>query len=130
MGRVRIVNILFNLNKNQTYGPYLDGDYFKISRMLDKKIGGNVRASHILIAYDGSRDSSPQITRSKSDAKEEANRILKLAKKNPDSFSSLAFEFSDGPSKSNGGDLGFFQEGNMVKPFNDFVFSRRVGSCL
>ena len=121
-------NILFNLNKNQTYGPYLDGDYFKISRMLDKKIGGNVRASHILIAYDGSRDSSPQITRSKSDAKKEANRILKLAKKNPDSFSSLAFEFSDGPSKSNGGDLGFFQEGNMVKPFNDFVFSRRVGT--
>lgn len=121
-------NLLFNLDKNQTYGPYLDGDFFKISRMLDKKNGGNVRASHILIAYDGSRDASPVIKRSKIEAKNEANRILRLVRKNRDSFSSLAFEFSDGPSKSRGGDLGFFQEGAMIKPFNDFVFSKRIGS--
>ena len=121
-------NILFNLNKNQTYGPYLDGEYFKISRMLDKKIGGNIRASHILISYQDSQNASPLINRSKSEAKKEANRILKLVRKNPDSFSALAFEFSDGPSKSSGGDLGFFQEGGMVKQFNDFVFSKKVGS--
>ena len=30
--------LLFNLNKDQTYGPYLDGEFFKVSRMLDKKI--------------------------------------------------------------------------------------------
>ena len=121
-------NILFNLNKDQTYGPYLDDEYFKISRMLDKKKGGNVRASHILISFKGSQNASPEITRSKSDAKKEANRILKLVRKNPDSFSGLAFEFSDGPSKSSGGDLGFFQEGAMVKPFNDFVFSKKEGT--
>lgn len=121
-------NLLFNLNKGQTYGPYLDDEYFKISRMLDKKKGGNARASHILISFKGSQDASPEITRSKSDAKKEANRILKLVRKNPDSFSALAFEFSDGPSKSSGGDLGFFQEGAMVKPFNDFVFSKKEGT--
>ena len=121
-------NILFNLNKDQTYGPYLDGEYFKISRMLDRKNGGNIRASHILISYEGSQRASSQINRSKSEAKKEANRILKLVRKNPDSFSALAFEFSDGPSKSSGGDLGFFQENQMAKPFNDFVFSKREGS--
>tara|TARA_B100001996_G_scaffold77400_1_gene57160 strand:+ start:1534 stop:3642 length:2109 start_codon:yes stop_codon:yes gene_type:complete len=121
-------NLLFNLNKGQTYGPYLDDEYFKISRMLDKKKGGNARASHILISFKGSQDASPEITRSKSDAKKEANRILKLVRKNPDSFSALAFEFSEGPSKSSGGDLGFFQEGAMVKPFNDFVFSKKEGT--
>ena len=121
-------NILFNLNKDQTYGPYLDGEYFKISRMLDRKTGGNIRASHILISYEGSQRASSQINRSKSEAKKEANRILKLVRKNPDSFSALAFEFSDGPSKSSGGDLGFFQENQMAKPFNDFVFSKREGS--
>ena len=121
-------NILFNLNKNQIYGPYLDDEYFKISRMLDKKKGGNVRASHILISFKGSQDANPEITRSKTEAKKEANRILKLVRKNPDSFSGLAFELSDGPSKSRGGDLGFFQEGAMVKPFNDFVFSKKEGS--
>ena len=96
--------------------------------MLDKKKGGNARASHILISFKGSQDASPEITRSKSDAKKEANRILKLVRKNPDSFSALAFEFSEGPSKSSGGDLGFFQEGAMVKPFNDFVFSKKEGT--
>ena len=121
-------NILFNLNKDQTYGPYLDGEYFKVSRMLDKKTGGNIRASHILLAYNGAQNAPVEITRSKLEAKREANRILKLVKKSPDSFSSLAFEFSDGPSKSSGGDLGFFQEGQMVKPFNDFVFSNKIGT--
>ena len=119
--------MIFNLENNNTYGPYVDGDFLKISKMLDKKTNGNVRASHILIAYNGSQGSNPQITRTKNEAKNEANRILKLARSNPDNFSSYALDFSDGPSKSNGGDLGFFQEGNMVKPFNDFVFDNRIG---
>ena len=121
-------NLLFNLNIDQTYGPYLDGEYFKISRMLDKKIGGSVRASHILVAYKGSKNANPNISRSKNEAKKEANNILRKIRKSPKSFTELAFEFSDGPSKSRGGDLGFVQDGNMVKPFNDFIFSKRIGS--
>ena len=121
-------NLLFNLNNNQTYGPYLDGDYFKISRMLDKKIGGSVRSSHILISYKGAQQANPNVSRSKNAAKKEANNILRKIRKSPKSFTELAFEFSDGPSKSRGGDLGFVQDGNMVKPFNDFIFSKRIGS--
>jgi len=121
-------NLLFNLNIDQTYGPYLDGEYFKISRMLDKKIGGSVRASHILVAYKGSKNANPNVSRSKNEAKKEANNILRKIRKSPKSFTELAFEFSDGPSKSRGGDLGFVQDGNMVKPFNDFIFSKRIGS--
>ena len=119
--------MIFNLNNNNTYGPYVDGDFLKISKMLDKKKNGNVRASHILVSYNDSQGSNPQITRTKSEARTEANRILRLVRSNPDNFSSYALEFSDGPSKNNGGDLGFFQEGAMVKPFNDFVFTNRVG---
>lgn len=121
-------NLLFNLNKNQIYGPYLDGEFFKVSRMLDKKKGGNVRASHILISYKGSQNAPSQVSRSKEEARKEARRLQNLVRSNPDSFTSLAFEFSDGPSKTSGGDLGFFQEGQMVKPFSDYVFSNRVGS--
>ncbi len=121
-------NLLFNLNKNQIYGPYLDGEFFKVSRMLDKKKGGNARASHILISYKGSQNAPTQVSRSKEEARKEARRLQNLVRSNPDSFTSLAFEFSDGPSKTSGGDLGFFQEGQMVKPFSDYVFSNRVGS--
>ena len=119
--------MIFNLNNNNTYGPYVDGDFLKISKMLNKKKDGNVRASHILISYNGAQGASPQITRTKNEARSEANRILRLVRSNPNNFSSLALDLSDGPSKSNGGDLGFFQEGTMVKPFNDYVFSNRVG---
>ena len=124
---VNDANILFDLDIDQTYGPYIDGEYFKISRMLDRKVGGNVRASHILIAYQGSLNASPQTLRTKLEAQNEAKRILNLVRRNPNSFSSLASEFSDGPSSSVGGDLGFVQQGAMVKPFNDFIFSNKVG---
>ena len=119
--------MIFNLDNNQTYGPYTDGEFLKYSKMIDKKRNGNVRASHILVSYQGAQGASSEIIRTKEDARKEASRILNLARNNPDSFSSYALEFSDGPSKSNGGDLGFFQEGMMVKPFNDYVFSNRVG---
>ncbi|MFL2592066.1 MAG: peptidylprolyl isomerase [Flavobacteriaceae bacterium] len=119
--------MIFNLNNDQIYGPYKDNGFMKISRMLEKKNNGNVRASHILISYKGSQNADPSVERSKNEAKIEANRILALARLNPDSFSSLALDFSDGPSKSSGGDLGFFQEGMMVKPFNDYVFKNNIG---
>lgn len=120
--------MIFNLNNDQIYGPYKDDGYMKLSRMLEKKKNGNVRASHILISYKGSQNAAPSIERSKNDAKVEANRLLRLVRMNPDNFSSLALEHSDGPSSSSGGDLGFFQEGMMVKPFNDYVFKNSVGS--
>ena len=119
--------MIFNLNNDQIYGPYKDDGYMKLSRMLEKKKNGNVRASHILISYKGSQNAAPSIERSKNDAKIEANRLLRLVRMNPDNFSSLALEYSDGPSSSSGGDLGFFQEGMMVKPFNDYVFKNSVG---
>ena len=119
--------MIFNLNNDQIYGPYKDDGYMKLSRMLEKKKNGNVRASHILISYKGSQNAAPSVERSKNDAKIEANRLLRLARMNPDNFSSLALEYSDGPSSSSGGDLGFFQEGMMVKPFNDYVFKNSVG---
>lgn len=43
-------------------------------------------------------------------------------------FESLAGEFSTCPSKSKGGDLGWFGPGKMVKPFEDAVKRIGVGS--
>ena len=36
--------LIFNLENNKTYGPYVDGEYFKVSKLLDKKSNGNARA--------------------------------------------------------------------------------------
>ncbi|MBN2752510.1 MAG: peptidylprolyl isomerase [Rhodospirillaceae bacterium] len=43
-------------------------------------------------------------------------------------FATLAKEKSTGPSASNGGDLGYFKQADMVKPFADAAFSLKVGS--
>jgi parvulin-like peptidyl-prolyl isomerase len=42
-------------------------------------------------------------------------------------FAYLAEHFSDGPTASKGGDLGFFSKGEMVKEFEDAAFSMKVG---
>lgn len=43
-------------------------------------------------------------------------------------FVELAKAKSTGPSASNGGDLGFFKQDQMVKPFSDAAFSMEIGS--
>jgi len=120
-------DILFGLEVGEVFGPYRDGNYFKISRLLDRKEEASLRASHILIAFEGATRAPSTVTRSKAEAKREANRVLRLARRSGADFEGLAREYSDGPTKTMGGDLGFFQEGQMAEPFFDFVNENRIG---
>lgn len=83
-----------------------------------------VKASHILIKPIGEGDDEKRF--------EEAKKvILELLEKvkNGEDFAKLAKEKSDDPgSKENGGELGFFGRGEMVKEFEDAAFSTEVGS--
>lgn len=75
--------------------------------------------AHILISYAGSQSSNPAVTRTKEEAKAEAERVLALCKENPENFATLASEHSDGPSASSGGDLGYWFRGAMVPAFDE-----------
>ena len=119
--------ILFNLNENKIFGPYIEGKNIKISKMIDQKKDGSIRASHILISYKESLGASNLILRSKEEAKQKAFEILRQIRRNPKIFNEAASKNSDGPSKDKGGDLGFFQEGFMEKSFFDFVNNNKVG---
>ncbi|MCF6186004.1 MAG: SurA N-terminal domain-containing protein [Desulfobulbaceae bacterium] len=56
-----------------------------------------------------------------------AEDVLARIRKGED-FSELARQYSEGPTKDSGGDLGFFSQGRMVKPFDDVVFSMQTGT--
>jgi peptidyl-prolyl cis-trans isomerase C len=78
-----------------------------------------VRASHILIMVP--KDSEAAV---KTAARTKAAAILKDVKAGKD-FAALAKQHSQDPgSAPNGGDLGFFQQGQMVGPFNEVVQAR------
>jgi len=123
----RFADSLMMLNIGELFGPYRDGDTFKVSRMMAKKPNGSVKASHILITYAGAERANEAVTRSKEEAEKKAKEVLEEAKKADAIFAQLARDNSDGPSAPRGGDLGYFQEGVMTPKFNDFAFGNPVG---
>lgn len=123
-----VADTLMSLGVGEIYGPYRDGDFFKISKIMDKKTNGTVKASHILVTWEGAERANPTITRTKEEAEERAQELLEEAKQEGAVFTTLARENSDGPSAPRGGDLGYFQEGIMADEFNDFCFGNPVGT--
>lgn len=81
-----------------------------------------VKASHILIRM--APNASPE---EKAAKKKRAEEALAAVKKKGAKFETVAAEFGEDPTKDRGGDLGFFQKGRMVKPFEEAVWGMKVG---
>ncbi|MDG1571873.1 SurA N-terminal domain-containing protein [Robiginitalea sp. M366] len=123
-----VADTLMGMETGEIYGPYRDGEYFKISRIMDRKDNGSVKASHILVAYQGAMRANPAVTRTQEEAEARARELLAEARGDGAVFAQLARDNSDGPSAQNGGDLGYFQEGVMTAKFNDFAFQNPTGT--
>ena len=119
--------ILYNLKKGESFGPYKDINSFKISKLIDRKKNGSIRASHILISHNESSSKPENTDRTKTEAKKLASKLLRQILMDKSRFENLAEEFSDGPSKSMGGDLGFFTEEQIDPAFFSFVKKNRIG---
>lgn len=62
------------------------------------------------------------------EARKKAEEVLKLVKAGQESFENLAQKYSDDPgSAGQGGDLGFFGRGVMIKEFEDTAFTLEPG---
>lgn len=120
--------ILYNLGEGEVFGPYRDINTLKLSKLLDRKEDANIRASHILIAYQGAERAQPNVTRTKAEAKALANNLLRQVRRDSDRIGALALQNSDGPSRNTAGDLGFFSEGDMDDKFFEFANKSRVGA--
>jgi peptidyl-prolyl cis-trans isomerase C len=80
-----------------------------------------VRASHILCGVDAKASAEE-----KKKAREKAEKLRKELAAGAD-FAKLAKENSSCPSSKQGGDLGFFGKGQMVKPFEEAAFALKPG---
>lgn len=80
--------------------------------------------AHILIQWEGLKRTRSERTRE--EATERAEQVMSLLENGAD-FGELAIEWSDGPFGKRGGDLGWFQKGQMVPQFDDTAFTLEKG---
>ncbi len=98
-------------------------DYYKRNLSSQFAHPEQVHARHILIEVPAGASAEE-----KAKAKAKAEDILKKAGQKGADFAKLATEYSqDSGSKLQGGDLGTFGRGQMIKPFEDAVFSMKPG---
>ena len=122
--RARIEYLVLSLDavaKNETVSDEAVKTYFEEHR---DEFGQSEerRASHILISVppDASDDA-------KQAARDKAEGILEQVRQDSEQFSEITKEHSDDPgSAAQGGDLGFFGRGVMVKSFEDKIFSMQL----
>lgn len=103
------------LNKGDVIGPVVDGNAYKVFKVSD--LAPVAQARHILVRW------TDESNLAKAEARDKANRILNELKAGADFATKARAESEDTGSGQNGGDLGWFSEGDMVKPFNDAVFN-------
>jgi len=113
------------LKSTEVEGPFQVGNAYNLYKISDIGTGDKymAKASHILI--EAADDSNA----AKAEAKRKAQGILRKARSGED-FAQLARQNSEGPTGPRGGDLGWFEEGRMVKPFSDAVFATNSAGVI
>ncbi|MGC9352284.1 MAG: SurA N-terminal domain-containing protein [Mariniphaga sp.] len=104
---------------NAIFGPYFEDNTYKLAKLhASEMMPDSVEARHILLQFNTQEELLSQQALADS---------LKTAIENGSDFAELAMEFStDQGSAIQGGNLGWFGRGMMVKPFEDAAFSNKV----
>lgn len=99
----------------------------EMKEYYDNNIYGDISAKHILISFNYDEDATDEEkTNKENEAKAKAEEIIEKIK-NGEDFSKLAKEYSDDEgSKENGGDLGYFNTGDMVEEFEKAAYALEV----
>ena len=108
-----------NAEVNDVFGPYSDNNSYKLAKLhASAMMPDSVEARHILLQATTQQEylGIQQLADS-----------LKRAIEGGSNFGNLAREYSsDQGSAIQGGDLGWFSRGQMVKPFEDAAFNNKV----
>ncbi|MGE9515723.1 MAG: SurA N-terminal domain-containing protein [Solitalea-like symbiont of Tyrophagus putrescentiae] len=101
-----VANNLFNAKKNSVYGPYLDGNTYKLAKLIyTDALYSEVKIKHILFSAN--------------EPLEKVNGILNDIKNKKQNFQDAAKAFSiDSSSKTNGGEIGWL---NLDMPIPESI---------
>ncbi len=113
---------VFSAAVGDLLGPSKEADGYHLIKVLEFKEGADefVRASHILIQVEGT----------------DSAKALKLAKevfakaKSGSDFAALAQQYSKDGSSTQGGDVGWFGKGKMVKPFEEAAYKAKIDQIV
>lgn len=123
----------FEKELNDTFGPYEERGFYKISKITDiVQRPDSVKSSHILIPFVGSQSANPSTTKTEEEAKKTADSIFKLVRNDKTKFSEIAGEINPDGTKSRGGDIGWVRQSQAFsavfdKDFADFIYENKKG---
>ncbi|MBL9037024.1 MAG: peptidylprolyl isomerase [Archangium sp.] len=119
MAKLKLVNLKVR-SKVKISDEDLKAEYAKMSR--DESLDAEVHARHLLVQLP------PKPTPEQVEAaRVKAQALAEEARQPSVDFAQLAMKKSDGPSASEGGDLGFFRRGTMVAEFERAAFGLPLG---
>jgi len=126
---VEIDSIMFSEKPGFVSDDWLSNDEYHVARLMDVAMRpDSMKATHILISYKGAYRANPAIDRTKEEAKQLADSLIKVIKKRSSKIGNLSSMYSDDPSaKQNKGDLGWFADGAMVPAFNQACIDTKKG---
>ena len=104
-------------------GPYVDGKYFKLAKISDRKmISDSVHVYAIKIGFEGINSNEAAAAKFKF-----IDSLYKQIDSLKGDFRALAATFSDDQiSKMKGGDMGWIKQGEKDKAYNDLIFYKAV----
>jgi peptidyl-prolyl cis-trans isomerase D len=118
---------LIKLNVGDYYGPYNDGGYYNLTKVIGtKRLPDSVKVRHILIPYAGGQRADASITRTIEEAKETADSILAKIKSGT-RFMNLLELSSDKVSNEKDGEIEFAYNAGMAPEFKAFAFDNKKG---
>ena len=111
----------FSAAKSDMLSPALDGGAYKMARIADARmLPDSVKARHILLGGQRGIDATRKLADS-----------IRTALRRGAKFAELAEKYSvDNAANEKGGDLGWFSQTAMVKPFGDSCFFAPKGRVM
>lgn len=117
-----IDSIVNNASNGDVIGPYRDGDYYKIAKVLENSYKQEAEVRHILLSNQ-TYGTNPQLQQQRADS------LVRILKRNRSVFGQMVTKFSDDQgSVSKGGKYEWFDNKQMVPEFTKVSFEEPVGT--